>query len=231
MTIMFGSRLGWLVPVTLTLLGLGTNIQTAQAENTNNYQFSVDYSTSVELNFNYRPDLEIVRATITGESTTPAPYGLDFFTSNTYGKLQPVEDPSILRYNFNSDPSVFGLPEEPTLFDIYYGSGDNKLFGRANDRAEINLAEGTIQGGGTITIYDGTGIFKNATGTINFTQQDRLDPSGGASRGLATLNFNLQTPQEVPEPAATTTLIGTGVVAAALRIRKRKTEKLKVPTS
>lgn len=222
---MFGSRLGWLVPVTLTLLGLGTNIQTAKAENTNNYQFSFDYATLVELDFDYRPDLEIIRATITGESTSPAPYGLDFFTSNTYGKLQPGEDSSILNYNFNSDPSVFGLSEEPILFDIYYGNGDNKLFGRANDSAEINLVEGTIKGAGTITIYDGTGIFENATGTITFTQEDRLDPSGGPSRGLATLNFNLQTPQDVPEPTATATLIGTGVVAAGLRIRKRKNEK------
>lgn len=228
MRIMFGYRLGWLVPVTLTLLGLGTNIQTAKAANTNNYQFSVDYTTSVELNFNYRPDLEIVRATITGESTTPAPYGLDFFTSNTYGQLNPIENPSIRRYTFNSDPSVFGLPDEPTLFDVYYGNGDNKLFGRASDSAEINLAEGTIRGGGTITIFDGTGIFENATGTITFTQQDRLDPSGGASRGLATLNFNLQTPQEVPEPTATITLIGIGVAAAGLRVRKRNNEKLKV---
>ncbi|BAY40954.1 hypothetical protein NIES2111_53440 [Nostoc sp. NIES-2111] len=217
---MFGSRSGWLVPVTLTILGLGTNLQPAKAESTNNYQFSIDYSTLVNFNFNYRPDLEIVRATITGESTTPALYGLDSFTSNTYGQLQPSDNPSIIKYQFNSDPGVFGLPEEPKLFDIYYGNGNNKLFGRASDRAEINTVEGTIRGGGTITIYDGEGIFKNATGTITFTQEDRLDPTG-SSRGLATLNFNLQTPQEVPEPTTATTLIGIGVVAAGLRIRKR----------
>jgi hypothetical protein len=218
---MFSSRSAWLVPITLTLLGLGTNIQSAKANNTNNYQFSVDYSTLVELDFTYRPDLEIVRATITGESTTPAPYGLDFFTSNTYGQSQPSDNPSIIKYQFNSDPSVFGLSNEPKLFDIYYGNGENKLFGRANDRAEINLVEQTISGGGTITIYDGTGIFQNATGTITFTQQDRLDPSGGPSRGLATLNFNLQTPQEVPEPTTATTLVAVGVVAAGLQLRKR----------
>ncbi|BCL35481.1 PEP-CTERM sorting domain-containing protein [Nostoc sp. MS1] len=225
---MFGSRSGWLVPVTLTLFGLGTNLQSAKAENTNNYQFSVDYYTSVKLNFDYRPDLNIVRANITGDSTTPAPYGLDFFTSNTYGQLQP-SDPPIIKYKFNSDPSVFGLLNEPKLFDVYYGNGENKLFGRASDSAEINPSEGTIRGGGTITIYDGEGIFKNATGTINFTQEDPFDPTG-SSRGLAKLNFNLQTPREVPEPTTATTLIGIGVVAASLRIRKHYTQKLKVPT-
>lgn len=217
---MFDSKINWLVPVALTVVSLGSNVQSVKAQSADNsYIFSADYTTSVIIDPTFRPDLGIVRATITGESVEPAPYGLNFFISNTYGKLNPVEDPAINRYTFNSDPRVFGLDEEPIFSDRYYG-GANELFGTANDSAEINFAEGTIRGGGTITITGGTGLFQNATGTITFTQEDRLSPPGTPSQGLAQLNFNLQTPQPVPEPKAAITFIGMAVIGIGFRIKR-----------
>lgn len=218
---MFGSRLGWLLTATLTIISLGSNVQSAKAQdNYNDYTFSIDYNTIVTFDPTFRPDLGIIRATIKGESTKPAPYGLDFFLSDDYGKLEPIENPSINKYTFNSNPSVFGLEGEPAFSDRYYG-GANELFGKASDSAEINFAEGIIKGGGAINVFGGTGLFKNATGTITFTEQDQVNPSGTPSQGLAKLNFILQTPQEVPEPTATTSLIGIGLIGASFVISKR----------
>ncbi|BAY16544.1 hypothetical protein NIES21_23740 [Anabaenopsis circularis NIES-21] len=216
---MFDAKINWLLPVALTIVSLGSNLQSVKAQIPyNSYTFSADYTTSVTIDPSFRPDLGIVRATITGESVEPVPYGLNFFISNTYGKLNPIENPAINRYTFNSDPRVFGLDEEPILADRYYG-GTNELFGTASDSAEINFAEGTIRGGGTITIAGGKGLFKNATGTITFTEEDRLNPPGTPSQGLAKLNFNLQTSQPVPEPKASITFIGMAVIGIGLRIK------------
>lgn len=224
---MFGSNVGWLIPTALTIVSLGSSIQSAAAQSSyNTYTFSTNYNTTVTIDPTFRPDLGIVRATITGKSVEPAPYGLDFFTSNTYGQLQPIENPSINKYIFNSDASVFGLDGQQVFSDRYYG-GSNELFGSASDRAEINFAEGTIKGGGTISIFGGTGLFQNVTGTITFNQEDKLGPPGVPSQGLATLNFTLQTPKQVPEPSATISLIVMGVTGVgSLMYRHRSKHTL-----
>ncbi|MBH8566963.1 PEP-CTERM sorting domain-containing protein [Nostoc sp. CENA67] len=216
---MFNSHTAWLIPLTLTIVSFGSNIERATAETTKTYTFNADYKTLVTIDTSYRPDLDIIRATITGESVEPAPYGLNFFTSNTYGKLESSDNASIIKYTFNSDPTVFGLTDAPLLYDRYYG-GANELFGRASDSAEINFVQETIKGGGTISIFGGTGLFKNATGTISFTEEDKLNLSGSPSEGLAKLTFTLQTPQSVPEPTATTTLIGMGLIGAGLILKR-----------
>lgn len=215
---MFGSNFGWLITTTLTVATLSSNIKSVTAQSFNNtYTFSANYNTTVTIDPNFRPDLGIVRATITGKSVEPVPYGLDYFLSNTYGQLQPIENPSINKYIFNSDASVFGLEGQPIFSDRYYG-GANELFGRASDSAEINFATGTIKGGGTINIFGGTGLFQNATGTITFTQEDELGTPGVPAVGLAKLSFTLQTPKQVPEPSATISLLVMGVTGVGLHM-------------
>lgn len=219
---MFKSNIGWLIPASITIGSLCVNIQSVAAQiSYNSYTFSTDYNTTVTIDPTFRPDLGIVRATITGKSVEPAPYGLDYFVSNTYGQLQPIENPSINRYIFNSDASVFGLEGQPIFSDRYYG-GSNELFGRASDSAEINFAAGTIKGSGTISIFGGTGLFENVTGTITFTQEDELGPPGVPSVGLAKLNFTLQTPKQVPEPSATISLILMGVMGVGSLISRQR---------
>ncbi|MFH7025518.1 MAG: hypothetical protein ACHBN1_08955 [Heteroscytonema crispum UTEX LB 1556] len=217
---MLSSRLGWLVPVALTVVGFGSNVQSAAAQTT--YNFDVKYNTLLQ--FVPRPDLgqDIIRATITGESAD-ANFGLTNFESNTYGKLVEATA-TTQKFKFNADPAVFGLKDLPILGDRYFG-GSNELFGKADDMATINFANNTVMGGGTINIIGGKGIFENASGAITFTQQDRLDPTappGTPVKGEAVLKFSLQTPQKVPEPTATTTLVGMGVIGAGLLVRRRR---------
>ncbi|MBD2775043.1 PEP-CTERM sorting domain-containing protein [Iningainema tapete] len=207
-----------LVSLAAVVVSLGWGTAKANAQTAfETFEFKTSYKTAVEINpFNQEG---MVRATITGENSD-APYGLNFFTSNTYGLLQPVTNPAIAKYNFNSDPGTFGLTGEPVFFDRYYG-GANELFGKANDSAEINFETGTIKGGGTITIFDGTGIFQGATGTITFTQEDRLAPPGAPSQGEAVLSYSLRVPRAVPEPGTNASLIGLGVIGGGLVLRRR----------
>ncbi len=209
-------RIKRLIPIALTLVGFGTAIQSATAAT---YNFTTTYNTTVTINpFNPQfPD--IVRATITGD-TTDAAYGLTSFTSNTYGKTNTDPATLITKTAFNSDPTTFGVQGEPALSDRYFG-GANELFGKANDSAEVNPLAGTIQGGGTITINGGTGIFKDATGEITFTEADKLgaDPTA-PSKGQAVLKFSLQTPEKVPEPTATTGLIAIAVIGGSSLLRR-----------
>lgn len=217
---MLRSHITWLIPVALTFGSLGLNVQSASAQATyDTYEFTANYKTSVELQ-PFLPEQNIIRATITGESTD-ALHGLTKFTSNTYGQTEPRGANTFTR--FNSDPSTFGIQGE-VLGDIYYGDGPNQLFGLANDSAEINPIEGTIKGGGTITITGGTGIFQNTTGKIDFTQEDRLGPPGAPTEGNAVLKFSLKTPRAVPEPTATTAIAAVAATGAVvLRKRRRKT--------
>ena len=215
---MLRSHITWLIPAALAFGGFGLNVQSASAQATyDTYDFTVDYGTLVEFK-PFLPEQNIVRATITGD-TADAPYGLTNFTSNTYGQSEPRGANTFTR--FNSDPATFGITGE-VLGDRYYGNGPNQLFGLANDSAEVNPIEGTIKGAGTITITGGTGIFENATGKIDFTQNDKLSLDGTPAKGLATLKFSLKTPRAVPEPTATPALVGIGVVGAGFLLRKHR---------
>ncbi|MBO3458760.1 hypothetical protein G7B40_016390 [Aetokthonos hydrillicola Thurmond2011] len=190
---MLRSKIKWLVPVALTLLSFWSGVESANAQKI--YNFTVVYDTSVKIN-PFKPNLpDIVRATITGEATD-APYGLSSFTSNTYGKVINDPNTSITTTIFNSDPAVLGLQGEQAFSDTY--GSENQLFGKASDSAQVNPAAGTIQGGGTITIYGGTGIFENARGIITFTESDTLNSDPTApSKGQAKLRFFFEVPDKV----------------------------------
>ena len=103
------------------------------------------------------------------------------------------------------------------------------MYGQADDRAEINLFPpdspnfpGTVNGGGVITITGGTGIFENASGEITFEQSDRLPLDQNApAPGVATLKFNVQTPQPVPESTSAFGL-SAGMLGAGLILRRNR---------
>lgn len=108
----------------------------------------------------------------------------------------------------------------PEFGDVYFGgTTNNKLYGNANDQAIFDFVEGTVSGGGIITIVGGEGVFKNASGRITFTQQDRLGLPGEPVIGQARLDFSLLRAQSVPEPL---TIIGAGTALGFGAFFKRK---------
>lgn len=226
---MVRKSIAWLIP-TVAIAVFGTSLR-AQAQTTKN--FEIQYNTLTQI-VPFQADIRpgFVRATIKGttESSSPSAFGLNSFLSETYGRLDnPDEFPAvspIARYTFNSEPSAIGLPSTlPAFSDRYFG-GANELFGKADDRAEVNFATGNIQGGGTITIFGGTGVFENATGKITFTQQDAFDPLNIPPEGVpgvAILRFDIQTPtRQVPEYTPTYTLVSVGLVGAVLLKRGKR---------
>ena len=170
---------------------------------------------------------------------TDVPFGLTNFTSDTFGlpiTLASAPDPTTGEpipvsqlVIFRANPQDIGLDlPAPELSDIYFGEGtDNKLFGFANDQAVINVlspTEGTVQGGGLISVTAGEGAFEGATGEIMFTQSDVFDPSnmGGPLIGQAVLKFSIETPsQSVPEADTQAAIVGLGIVGMGTLLRRR----------
>ena len=217
---MLNFKTAWILPIALTAIGFGSNVASAQAETTTN--FNVKYNTLFTLI--PRSDLGegMFRATITGNSSDAA-FGLTNFESNTYGKLVEATE-TTQSFEFNANPAQFGLKDSPMLGDRYFG-GSNELFGKASDRAKVDFGAGTVAGGGTITLTKGTGLLENASGQITFTQQDKLDPTappGTPVKGEAILKFSVTTPRSVPEPTGTTSLIGIGVTGAVLMLKRHQ---------
>jgi hypothetical protein len=224
---MVSKNIAWLISAVTVAVAVHTQPALASAQV--GRIFDIEYKTLTQISpLESQPD-NFVRATITGTSTSPGAFGLDSFVSNTYGRLEPTGDPSLIKYSFNSNPTALGLPSNLEAFSDKYFGGENELFGKASDSAEINLAAGTIQGGGTITITGGKGVFENATGQITFSQQDRLGPPDVPAEGTAKLKFQIivPAPRQVPEyTPATTTFIVTGLMGAVFLKRKRAKHKL-----
>lgn len=224
------------IPLALSVIGVGFNLQSAFAIGSSEVSiasseselqaqaikdFEIKYSTLFTLI--PRPDLgeNIFRATVTGESVDAA-FGLTKFESNTYGKLVKATE-TTQEFRFNANPSAFGLKDLPTLGDRYFGGGSGELFGTASDSAKIDFLAGTVNGGGIVTITEGTGIFDKASGQIAFTQQDKLDPTvppGTPVKGEAILTFSVI--QKVPEPTTTAALASMGVIGAGSLLRRRR---------
>ncbi|MGF1676012.1 MAG: hypothetical protein ACFCUV_20350 [Rivularia sp. (in: cyanobacteria)] len=243
---MLHSPIKWLIPVALTSAVFGSNIQSVKAQTNRIKEFEITYDAlTVIAPIENQPGF--FTANIAGTSQDNSPFGLTKFESNAFGKLvsqETVTDengntvPVIQNFEFNANPSVLGLENPPQSLidrraalgipnpeensDIYFGDSANKLFGKAADRATINFAEGTLGGGGTVTITGGTGIFENASGEITFEQSDRLPENPNApALGKATLKFTVQTPQQVPE---STNVLGLamGIVGTGLFVRQNR---------
>ena len=182
------------------------------------YEFSATYDTVSTIGPPTQENPNVLRVNVTGEIAEGevAPFGLTNFESNAFGTLASITTSpdgivETARFIFDADPTKFGLPAalRQPYSDRYYGKQPgNELFGNASDSAEFNFVEGTIKGGGTITIIDGSGIFKNATGLITFAQQDLLPPIQDPTapfesltepaKGQATLSFSINSLWPLP---------------------------------
>ena len=171
----------------------------------------------------------ILDVTVTGESVDPnPPFELTNFISETVGlslppQPNPAGQPERQVSIFRADPADLNINlPTPEFSDVYFGDETgNRLFGLANDQAIFDFVEGTVQGGGIITIVGGEGIFEGATGQILFTQRDNIGPPNEPVRGQATLDF-----QVVPEPGTGTgTLVGIGVIGSLFALSHRRKKK------
>ena len=254
------SQIKWLIPAAFVCANVGLNIESAKAQASVNNEFEITYDTLFTLiPIDDQPGFFTANISGVSQDTNPT-FGLTKFESNTFGKLVSQKtttgpDGNIIPVNqefqFNANPEILGLANPPQSVidsrialgvenpqvnsDIYFGDTANKLFGQADDRAEINFFPpgspnfpGTVNGGGTITITGGTGVFENASGEITFEQSDKLPLDQNApAPGVATLKFNVETPKPVPESTSVFGL-SVGVLGASLVLRKnRRKEVLK----
>lgn len=207
------SYTAWLIPAAVMVFGFGPGAARATAQ-TITFPFNATYETVLTVE-QLTPDVS--RALVLGESTD-APYGLtNLRSSNNYSQLDPTTNVA----TFSPDPTDFGLQGFPFGSDVLFGSGPNKLFGTSRSTATFDFVNGTVTGSGAINITDGEGIFTDATGTLTFTQNDRLNPDPTAPIvGEAILSGSIEA---VPEPVSWPgMLVGIGVLGSGILLRQRR---------
>jgi hypothetical protein len=204
----------WLVPVALTLVGVAIDATKAIAQTT--YPFRGNYDTVI----NITPLTESISLSseLAINTDDQAPYGLTQYQGNVYTQTDPVTG----ALTFNTDPAVFGLPDLPMGYIEFSGEDtDNKLFGTATATAVLNQENLTGQGFGTLTITGGEGLFANATGVLDFTETDTLnpDPNVLSLNGESVITGSIEV---VPEPGAETGILVGGSLGAAILLRRRQ---------
>ena len=201
-----------LAPFAVTLVGFGLGTPSTIAQIQYPFETIQKYETTlVPLRAN------VSKVTNTGISVN-APYGLTQLINTNYGELNPGTGV----ITFSPDPATFGLqdlPGEVTLF----GAGSDKLFGAVSGTGLLDFQNLVGNISGTITITGGEGKFSGATGTLTFVENNilNLDPTAPIS-SQAFVSGSFQTPQVVPEPENTTTLVVMGVIGVGFGLRRRK---------
>ena len=209
--LMLRSQRFCLVPVVLTVLGFGSGATKVSAQTIYPFQATYDLISEFEP---ITPD--VFKVTVTGESAD-ATYGLTKFTSMNYTPL-----PNVGVETSKPDAAAFGLDGLPILTDIFFGSGNDRLYGISSTTVVVpDLTSLTFTGSTTETITGGSGKFSGATGTLSRinTYKLNLDPNAPLI-GKAVVNGTIKTPQSVPEPENTTTLIGMGVLGVGFLLRR-----------
>lgn len=211
------NKTAWFVPV-LALLSVGLSSARTNAQTT--FDFDTFYDTTVVLEpLPLTP--QVTKATITGTNPN-APYGLTNFSSLNYSQFNPATD----TFTFIPDAAKFGVEGLPVGMDMYFGSGEDKLFGLSDATAVIDSANNLLNGTGTVTITGGGGRFAGATGTFSFNESEPLNEDPTAPlKGRAFIKGTFQVPQPVPEPKTDMGLVGVAVVGVGLLSRYRHRSK------
>lgn len=202
------------VTAVLTSVSFGFDAVKAIAQTT--YPFNGSYNTQIDV----VPLQDGLSQSIELATSDNPPYGL----SQYQGLIYAQTDPATGGLTFNTDPLAFGLPDLPPGYITFSGEGtDNKLFGSATASAIFDRENLTGQGSGTLTITGGEGLFAGATGTLDFSEIDQLnpDPSVLSINGKAQITGSIKA---VPEPGAELgTLVGTGgLIFATILLRRRR---------
>lgn len=198
------------VSVAATTINLGMSATKAIAQTVD---FDVTYETEVD--FSPLPNTPFSIVSVSGTAAS-APFDLTNFETSNYNQLNPATG----EFTFNGDPTVFGLdPNDfPVQIDRFFGSGENELFGISGGNGLFDLPGGRVTGEGSIQIIGGSGELQGASGTLFFTEEEVLDPDPTApSVGTAIVTGTIVVPETVPEPGATATLVGLGLVGFFVR--------------
>jgi hypothetical protein len=205
----FNSLKVWLFPLALTLVGVCSNTARATAQTI--YPFSGDYRTTV----NITPIAGDISQVFEVGVSDDAPYGLELYEGLTYSVLDSKGN-----LTFNNNPEEFGIQGYPLGY-IQFGDGTNKLFGTSDATAAVNFDTLTAKGSGLVYITGGEGIFKNATATLLFSEDDIVNLGSTITlNGLAKVSGSIKVSQKVPEPTTTTALVGMGLIGVAF-LRRR----------
>ncbi|WP_229454098.1 hypothetical protein [Nostoc sp. CHAB 5715] len=176
------------------------------------YPFTGNYRTTV----NIEPISGNVSKVFEVGLSDDAPYDLGLYEGLTYSVL---DDNGNL--TFNNNPEVFGVQGFPQGY-IVFGSNTNKLFGTSDASASVNFENLTAKGSGVVNITDGEGIFKNATSTLLFSEEDIVNLGETITlKGQALVSGSIEVPQEVLEPTTMTPLISIGLIGASFIVRRR----------
>lgn len=211
---MLRSYTTWLVPVALTLVGVAADTAKAIAQTT--YPFRGNYDTVI--NITPITDSVSLSSELAISTDEQAPYGLTQYKGDVYAQT----DPATGALTFNTDPAVFGLTDRPMGYIEFSGEDtDNKLFGTATATAVLDQETLTGQGFGTLNITGGEGLFANATGVLDFTETDTLnpDPNVLSLNGQSVVTGSIET---VPEPESEIGILVSGSLASAFLLHRRR---------
>ncbi|AUB41462.1 hypothetical protein COO91_07510 [Nostoc flagelliforme CCNUN1] len=200
----------WLVPLVLTFTSICSDAMRATAQTI--YPFTGNYRTTV----NIEPISGNVSKVFEVGLSDDAPYDLGLYEGLTYSVLDANGN-----LTFNNNPEVFGVQGFPQGY-IVFGSNTNKLFGTSDASASVNFENLTAKGSGVVNITDGEGIFKNATSTLLFSEEDIVNLGSTITlKGQALVSGSIEVPQEVLEPTSMTPLISIGLIGASFIVRRR----------
>jgi hypothetical protein len=176
------------------------------------YPFTGNYRTTV----NIEPISGNISKVFEVGVSDDAPYDLGLYEGLTYSVLDTNGN-----LTFNNNPEVFGVQGFPLGY-ILLGDGTNKLFGTSDASASVNFENLTAKGSGVVNITDGEGIFKNATSTLLFSEEDIVILGETITlKGQALVSGFIEVPQEVPEPTTMTPLISIGLIGASFLLHRR----------
>ncbi|WP_375503138.1 hypothetical protein [uncultured Nostoc sp.] len=200
----------WLVPLVLTFTSICSDAMRVTAQTI--YPFTGNYRTTV----NIEPISGNVSKVFEVGLSDDAPYDLGLYEGLTYSVLDANGN-----LTFNNNPEVFGVQGFPQGY-IVFGSGTNKLFGTSDASASVNFENLTAKGSGVVNITDGEGIFKNATSTLLFSEEDIVNLKSTITlKGQALVSGSIEVPQKVPESKTITPLISIGLIGASFIVRRR----------
>lgn len=195
----------------LTLVSVCSNAAQATAQTI--YPFNGNYNTTVKIT----PIAGNVSQVFEVGVSDDAPYDLEYYEGLTYSVL---DDKGNL--TFNNNPEVFGIQGYSNGY-IQFGSGTNKLFGTSDASASVNFETLTAKGSGVVYITSGEGMFKNATSTLLFSEDDIVSLGDIVTLyGLANVNGPIEVSQKVPEPTATTGLVSIGLIGVGLFLKRQR---------